>query len=145
MSKILKAVELQLGLDPNLVEILAGSVDPTAGGGVVADIGSLYLRTNGTLYVKVGAGNTQWSSISPGNAQRFTYVADGSEGSSFNIPLPANRANTNYQVSISQATMTAALAVIAPTAGRTVALFPVQTSSAVIAGDTFEITVVDPT
>jgi hypothetical protein len=145
MSKLLKAVELQLGLDPALVEILAGSVNPTAGGGVPADIGSLYLRTNGTLFIKIGAGATQWSAITPGNAQRFTYVADGSEGSSFNIPLPAARANTNYQVSINQATMTAALAIIAPTAGRTTALFPVQTSSAVVAGDTFEITVVDPT
>lgn len=145
MSKQLKAVQLQLGLDPELVEILAGAPDPTLGGGVAADVGSLYLRTTGVLYVKTGVGNTAWSSFGAGNAQRFTYVADGSEGSSWSISLPAARANTNYLVFVSQADMTAALAFITPTTGRTVNAFPIQTSSAVTAGDTFEITVIDPT
>lgn len=46
-------------------QILGGAVDPSAGAGVVAPQGSVYLRTNGgavtTLYVKTGAGDTDWT------------------------------------------------------------------------------------
>ncbi len=45
--------------------ILSGAVDPSAGAGVAAPQGSLYLRTNGgagtTLYVKEGAADTNWA------------------------------------------------------------------------------------
>jgi hypothetical protein len=45
--------------------ILGGTADPTAGGGIVANQGSVYLRTNGgastTLYVKTGSGDTAWT------------------------------------------------------------------------------------
>jgi hypothetical protein len=39
----------------------AGVGDPTSGGGVAANVGSLYMRTNGQLWVKTGAGNTAWT------------------------------------------------------------------------------------
>ena len=45
-------------------DVLAGTVDPTAGGGVVADEGSIYLRfvaTAGRLFCKTGAANTAWT------------------------------------------------------------------------------------
>ena len=44
------------------IAIIPGSVDPTAGGGVAAPLGSLYLRTTGAMYLKTGSGNTQWTS-----------------------------------------------------------------------------------
>jgi hypothetical protein len=53
------------------VSILTGSVDPSAGGGVAALEGSLYLRTNGTQYKKIGALDTDWELL-PDN----TDVAD---------------------------------------------------------------------
>jgi hypothetical protein len=47
------------------VLVLSGAVDPSAGAGVAAPQGSLYLRTNGgagtTLYVKEGAADTNWA------------------------------------------------------------------------------------
>jgi len=43
------------------IQFTFGSEDPTTGGGVVAPIGSVHLRTTtGTLYRKTGAGNTAW-------------------------------------------------------------------------------------
>jgi len=49
----------------SLVVVLSGAVDPSAGAGVAAPQGSLYLRTNGgagtTLYVKEGAADTAWA------------------------------------------------------------------------------------
>jgi hypothetical protein len=53
------------------VSIISGSVDPSASSGVVAEEGSLYLRTNGTLFKKIGALDTDWE-ILPDN----TDVAD---------------------------------------------------------------------
>jgi len=42
-------------------------VDPTVGAGVVAPVGSLYLRDNGLIYTKIGAVNTAWSALSSGS------------------------------------------------------------------------------
>lgn len=128
-----------------LVELRTGAADPTAGGGVAAPIGSLYLRTNGTVWIKTGAAAIAWSLISSGNAQAFSYVADGTEGSSFNVALPATRANANYLVFVNAGDMDAALAVTIPTTGRMATQFPVLTTSAVVVGDTFEFLVIDPT
>jgi hypothetical protein len=50
------------------VEMRSGAADPTAGGGVVAPLGSLYQRTNGTVFVKSGAGATAWTILGTGNA-----------------------------------------------------------------------------
>jgi len=44
--------------------ILGGSADPSAGAGVVAPMGSLYLRSTGaagSLYLKTGPGDTNWT------------------------------------------------------------------------------------
>jgi hypothetical protein len=43
------------------VNIIPGPADPTAGTGVAAPLGSLYLRTTGALYVKTGVGNNAWT------------------------------------------------------------------------------------
>lgn len=49
--------------DPNEErKILAGSEDPTADG-VVAPLGSLFLRDNGLIYRKSGATNTDWTQL----------------------------------------------------------------------------------
>jgi hypothetical protein len=58
MSKVFAAERVRL----NTVELVSQSVDPTAGAGVAAVIGSIYLRS-GTAgaYLKTGAGNTEWS------------------------------------------------------------------------------------
>lgn len=48
----------------NSCEILSGTVDPTAGAGVVATIGSLYMRNNsgtGEGWLKTAAGDTAWT------------------------------------------------------------------------------------
>ena len=52
---------LRLG---NTLDVITGTVDPTAGGGVAAAIGSLYMRaTTGQLWEKGGAGNTAWVQV----------------------------------------------------------------------------------
>lgn len=133
----------------NGVDLLAGAANPSAGAGVVAPIGSLYLRTDGTLWIKTGATNTAWTSLSGaiGNPQRFTYVASGAEGATFNVPLPANRANTNYLVWCNQSDVVggAALMITCPATGRAVNQFPVITSSALVGGEVLEFYVADPT
>lgn len=48
----------------NTVNLVAGSADPTAGGGVAATMPALYFRTTGgagTIYWKSGAGDTAWT------------------------------------------------------------------------------------
>jgi hypothetical protein len=51
------------------VGVFAGASDPSAGSGVVANAGSLYLRQSGgvgSMYLKTGAANTAWSvDVSP--------------------------------------------------------------------------------
>jgi hypothetical protein len=50
-------------------ELLAGTVDPSAGGGVAAQEGSLYLRYGaaaGQLWLKEGAAATAWTEVDPG-------------------------------------------------------------------------------
>ena len=60
MTKVLSASEILL----NAVMLLDGSTDPSTGGGVVAPIGSLYLRSGtGQMWQKTGAGNTAWSKL----------------------------------------------------------------------------------
>lgn len=46
-----------------VAKILSGTVDPSAGAGVVAPKGSIYLSTNGNLYEKFGTLDTEWSDI----------------------------------------------------------------------------------
>jgi len=50
------------------VLIKSGSVVPSAGAGVAAPAGSLYLKTDGTVYSKTGAGATAWALNDVGGA-----------------------------------------------------------------------------
>lgn len=62
MSRILSADEIRL----NVVSILQGTADPTAGGGVARSIGSLYTRDlagNAGLYLKTAAAATAWTKL----------------------------------------------------------------------------------
>lgn len=62
MSKTLSADRVQLGTAAP--EIFPGAADPSAGGGVVAVQGSLYLRTGPIqLWQKTGAAATAWTQI----------------------------------------------------------------------------------
>jgi len=45
------------------VQIIPLIVDPSAGGGIVADEGSLGLRDDGSIYLKTGAGDTAWALV----------------------------------------------------------------------------------
>ncbi len=47
---------------PNNPTILSGTEDPTVLG-VRANLGSLFARTDGTLYLKTGAANTAWTNL----------------------------------------------------------------------------------
>lgn len=52
---------------PGAPELRYGAVDPAAGAGVPAPIGSLYNRTDtGTIYSKTGAADTDWTAIGGG-------------------------------------------------------------------------------
>jgi len=64
VTKIFKGLGIIVGADQ--VEVLYGTADPTAGLGVVANLGSLYLRKNGAtgeLWHKTAAGDTIWSKM----------------------------------------------------------------------------------
>jgi len=63
MGLSLFGIDAGLAINDNIY-ILEGSADPTAGGGVVAPIGSIYARTSdGTTWHKVGSGDTAWNQI----------------------------------------------------------------------------------
>jgi hypothetical protein len=55
------------GVDPaslgSVVTFYTGSVDPSAGGGVAASIPSIYVRNDGVVWSKTGAGDTDWTRI----------------------------------------------------------------------------------
>jgi hypothetical protein len=55
------------------VSIVSGSTDPIVVG-VAAEIGSIYLRTNGNLYKKIGALDTDWE-ILPDNTDVSDLIA----------------------------------------------------------------------
>ena len=55
----IKALKASLSLN-GVATVSTDSLDPTTTG-YAANIGSLFLRTNGTLYVKTSAGNTGWT------------------------------------------------------------------------------------
>lgn len=70
MSKTFTADQIRL----KIVDLIAGTADPTAGGGVAAQLASFYLRQNagvGSAWLKVGAANTAWSQI----AQSFGWYS----------------------------------------------------------------------
>jgi len=56
-----KAFEIDEILLGELVGIIPGSVDPSAGSGVAAPVGTLFIRSNGELYQKFGALDAEWN------------------------------------------------------------------------------------
>jgi hypothetical protein len=74
--------------NPSDAGIYEGSADPTAGGGVTAVEGSIYLRNNGSAYIKTGVAATAW-----------TLLSTGSGSSSIKLPtlVQRNAFNTNSQ------------------------------------------------
>jgi hypothetical protein len=57
-------LNLTQGAGADTASMFVGTTDPSAGGGVTANPGSLYLRNNGgggEVWLKTGAGNTAWS------------------------------------------------------------------------------------
>lgn len=62
--------------------IATGANDPTTGAGYNAPVGSLFLRTNGSVYKKIGPNDVDWvelgtQSAAPVFGTDFTYVYDG--------------------------------------------------------------------
>ena len=55
-----KALKQNLDLF-GVVKVMSGTVDPSAGGGVAAPVGSAYLSTVHGLFLKTGASNTAWT------------------------------------------------------------------------------------
>lgn len=74
-TDITKSFRVEDGLSLNdVVGIFSGDVDPSTGIGQPAPVGSLYLRTTGTIYSKIGSGDTQWSAIAAGGSGTVTSV-----------------------------------------------------------------------
>ena len=82
--------------------VYGGTTKPNTSSGVVASIGSLYIRNDGTVWTKVGSGNTDWRNLYTGDLTNeptgFPVDSDGqvdrtSSGISFS--------NVNRQFSIS--------------------------------------------
>ena len=80
------------------VQAKTGAADPSAGAGVAAPLGSIYLRSSGSLWVKTGAGATAWTSVTAGTAgaqgpagPAVFLDADGAEGE-MGPPGPAGAA-----------------------------------------------------
>lgn len=67
-----------LEMQPGGVQILTTnpSVDPSAGSGLAAPAGSLYLRDNGLLYTKTGPDDTAWTLVAGGSEDVVTIVND---------------------------------------------------------------------
>jgi hypothetical protein len=120
---------------------LAGSVDPTAGAGVAAPIGSTYARTDGTVWQKYGAGATAWN-----RTIEFHYTVTGGEAdlSALVIALPATMPSTSYAVFVTQGTATAVFAMAVPVSSMTTTQFVLQLSGAATAGDIFNFIVKAP-
>ena len=73
VTRIIKGLEIfDRDGSGEIIDILVGAVDPSAGGGVAAPVGSLFCRdvsssgTTGELYVKTGAADTAWDKVPAG-------------------------------------------------------------------------------
>jgi hypothetical protein len=81
MTKTLGSDIVQLGS----VNLLDGSADPSAGAGITGPVGSLYLRTDGTMFQKTGVGASSWTT-------RGQTGPTGATGSSITGPTGATGA-----------------------------------------------------
>lgn len=57
----------------NGIYLMAGTVDPSAGAGVAAPVGSIFMRANGTTWLKEDVADTAWIDI----RREFTDTLDG--------------------------------------------------------------------
>lgn len=69
-----------VNIDGN-AKIISGTTKPNSGAGVVADIGAVYLRSDGTIWDKVDSSDTAWRCVWIGNltgeATGFPVKSDG--------------------------------------------------------------------
>jgi hypothetical protein len=81
VSKILSADQIRL----KIVDLLSGTADPSAGGGLAAQLASFYLRQNGgaigEAWLKTGAAATAWTKLANSfawyNVRDYGAVGDG--------------------------------------------------------------------
>lgn len=99
MAKRARINRIAIGAGATAPEVLSGTADPSAGGGVAANLNSMYFRT-GTAqwWHKVGAGATAW--VLSTSAQSFRYTVTGAEPdpSDFFIALPTTRPTDTYKL-----------------------------------------------
>lgn len=91
MSLLDKATAIKNGLDiDGVLGVFQGGVDPSVSG-ADAPIGSAFLRTTGQLYLKVGAGTTDWTELQAGDGvlNNYTAIVD---------PTVTDDANAGYSV-----------------------------------------------
>jgi len=83
-----------------------GSVDPSAGGGVVAALGSMYIKTDGLVFWKTAAPDTGWTSL-PLNAlaHYLSTVAVDISGTDLTFLASTGNLNLNANTNIMMTTL----------------------------------------
>lgn len=97
--------------------IFVGTVDPSAGGGVVASEGSLFLRDTGSLWIKTGATATDWTQASVAGATNLQTAYDASSPATVTLsatgPITFDNPTTSQDILVlSQATATGSALVV---------------------------------
>lgn len=74
-----RELDAQVTYSPSRGETIKGTADPSAGGGVAAAEGTLYVRTGSTdqLWQKTGSGDTAWTNIAGGAASFSSLTVSG--------------------------------------------------------------------
>jgi hypothetical protein len=131
MAAALFRIGTGLSIDGD-THILKGAVDPSAGGGVVAPISSLYLRDTGSageIYQKTAAGDTAWTDIGGGGGSGGTAAEEafirtfvGKTGAGSETPTYANQnyITTGSTLEAALSTLDGALNDAAGVAGTTI-------------------------
>jgi hypothetical protein len=134
--------------------VVAGVADPSAGGGVAAPEGTIYLRfvaTAGQVWIKTGAANTAWSQISTATGPstirtiRRTIVQPA-DGSDFSVTIAPAMPDDSYNIAPNLVDVQQQVTLSCPdtAAGdRTTTAFRVITSAALANNDVLEFTIFD--